>query len=63
MMFTYWCVNDNGIKSSFRSEAIIDIGVKTPDGVIVDVYAEAPWCDPADFAYDFEIGMMMEGGI
>lgn len=31
MTFIYWCVNDNGVKSNFRSTAVLDVGMHIPD--------------------------------
>lgn len=31
MTFIYWCVNSKGIKSNFRSAAVLDVGLQIPD--------------------------------
>ena len=45
MTFIYWCVNDNGIKSNFRSTALLDVGMRIPEEngsttIIVDMDIE-----------------------
>ena len=63
MTFIYWCVNENGVKSNFRSQALLDIGLRVPDdnggtATIVNMDIEKN-ISIYDDAIDFAIERMM----
>ena len=60
MTFIYYCVNDNGIKTNFRSTALLSIGMRIPEGAgfttIVNMDAERE-ISVYDDAIDFGLEM------
>ena len=63
--YTYWCINTEGVKTSFTSEALLDVGLRITDeyglpATIVDMDAfNTGFFSPQELKDDYEMSSFM----